>query len=78
MPDFANDVIANLPRRQRRDFASILPPDLLAELEVIRADFRAGRVVATKTGLGKAVAISLAARGIECHPLTVVRWLDAR
>ena len=78
MPDFAHDVLANLPRRQRRDFASTLPPDLLAELEVIRADFRAGRLVATKTGLGKAIAISLAGRGIEYHPITVSRWLDAR
>lgn len=77
-PGLLAEVIANIPQRTRRTWADTLPPDVLAEVEEIRAEFRAGRIAATKTGLGKAIAVTLAARGIECHPLTVVRWLDAR
>jgi hypothetical protein len=72
-----DDVLANLPRRHRRDFASGIPPDLLSELEVIRSDFLAGNIAATRTALAKAISRTLAARGIEYHPVTVSRWLDA-
>lgn len=73
----ADDVLANLPRRSRRDFASGIPSDVLSELEQIRTDFLAGKLAATKTGLGKAISRTLAARGIDYHPVTVSRWLDA-
>jgi hypothetical protein len=77
-PALLDDVLKNLPRQSRQSFADVLPPDLLAEVEEIRSEFRAGRIHATKTGLGKALSATLAARGINAHPVTVSRWLDAR
>lgn len=77
-PVLLDDVLANLPQRTRTSFADVLPPEILAELEEIRSEFRAGRITATKTGLGKAIAKSLATRGINAHQTTVTRWLDAR
>lgn len=70
-------VVENLPVRDRKTWESSLPADVLAELQEIRDDFRSGRMVGvTKTGLGKAIAASLAERGISCHSLTVSRWLE--
>ena len=77
-PVLLDDVLANLPQRTRTSFADVLPPEILAELEEIRSEFRAGRISATKTGLGKAISKSLATRGINAHQGTVTRWLDAR
>lgn len=72
-----DEIRANLPVRARRTFAGSLPAELRAELEEIREDWRAGRMgPVTKTGLGKSIATTLAGRGITCHSLTVVRWLD--
>lgn len=77
-PVLLDDVLANLPQRTRQSFADVLPPEILKELEEIRSEFRAGRITATKTGLGKAISKSLATRGINAHQGTVTRWLDAR
>lgn len=77
-PVLLDDVLANLPQRTRTSFADVLPPEILAELEEIRSEFRAGRITATKTGLGKAISKSLATRGINAHQGTVTRWIDAR
>ena len=77
-PVLLDDVLANLPQRTRTSFADVLPPEILAELEEIRSEFSAGRITATKTGLGKAISKSLATRGINAHQGTVTRWLDAR
>ena len=77
-PGLLDDVLTNLPRRTRQSFADVLPPEILAELEEIRSEFRAGRISATKTGLGKAISKSLATRGINAHQGTVTRWLDGR
>ena len=77
-PVLLDDVLANLPQRTRTSFADVLPPEILAELEEIRSEFRAGRIAATKTGLGKAISKSLATRGINAHQGTVTRWLDGR
>ena len=77
-PGLLDDVLTNLPRRTRQSFADVLPPEILAELEEIRSEFRAGRITATKTGLGKAISKSLATRGINAHQGTVTRWLDGR
>ena len=77
-PVLLDDVLANLPQRTRTSFADVLPPEILAELEEIRSEFRAGRITATKTGLGKAISKSLATRGINAHQGTVTRWLDGR
>ena len=49
-PVLLDDVLANLPQRTRTSFADVLPPEILAELEEIRSEFRAGRIAATKTG----------------------------
>lgn len=73
-----DEVLANLPQRTRQSFADVLPPEILKELEEIRSEFRAGRITATKTGLGKAISKSLATRGINAHQGTVTRWLDGR
>jgi hypothetical protein len=72
------DVLTNLPRRTRQSFSDVLPPEILAELVEIRSEFRAGRISATKTGLAKAIAKTLADRGISAHSSTVTRWLDGR
>ena len=77
-PVLLDEVLANLPRRTRTSFAGTLPADILAEVEEIRSEFLAGRIKATKTGLGRAIAKSLAGRGINAHQSTVTRWLDAR
>ena len=77
-PVLLDDVLANLPQRTRQSFADVLPPEILKELEEIRSEFRAGRITATKTGLGKAISKSLATRGINAHQGTVTRWLDGR
>jgi hypothetical protein len=77
-PVLLDEVLANLPRRTRQSFADVLPPDILAEVEEIRSEFRAGRINCSKTGLGKAISKSLASRGINAHQGTVTRWLDAR
>lgn len=75
-PGLLEDVLTNLPRRTRQSFADVLPPEILKELEEIRSEFRAGRISATKTGLAKAIAKTLADRGINAHSSTVTRWLD--
>jgi len=71
-------IVGNLPKRKSVTFESTLPADVLAELQEIREDFRAGRMPGvTKTGLGKAISVSLAERGMTFHSLTVTRWLEA-
>lgn len=73
------EVRANLPARVRRTWITSLPDDLRVELEAIRSDWQAGRLGdVTKSGLGKAIAVTLAGRGVPCHQLTVTRWLDDR
>lgn len=73
------EIHANLPVRVRDTFARRLPEDVRVELEAIRDDWRSGRMGAiTKTGLGKAISVTLSNRGISAHPLTVTRWLDER
>lgn len=72
------EVRANLPTVRRRRWVDTVPAETLTELEAIRDDWRAGRLGpgVTKTGLGKAICATLVARGIPCHALTVVRWLE--
>jgi hypothetical protein len=77
-PVLLDEVLANLPRRTRQSFADVLPPEILAELDEIRSEFRAGRITASKTGLAKAIAKTLSDRGISAHSSTVTRWLDGR
>jgi hypothetical protein len=71
------EVRANLPSRERPTWIKTVPAELRDELEQIRDDWRAGRMGdVTKTGLARAISISVNARGIRGHILTVVRWLD--
>lgn len=73
------EIRANIPSRVRRTWASSLPEDLRSELEAIRSDWQAGSMGdVTKTSLGKAIATTLANRGVVAHHLTVCRWLEER
>jgi len=69
-----------LPSRPRLRWEDSLPAEVRDELTAIRADWVAGKFGAsvTKTGLGVAIAKSLAARGLPGSSHTVVRWLDGR
>lgn len=71
-------VRANLPQLVRRCWVNALPADTRAELEAIREDWKAGRLgpTVTKTGLARAIAVTLVERGLACHASTVCRWLD--
>jgi hypothetical protein len=68
-----------LPARSRVRWEESLPAEVRAELAAIKADWVAGKFGAnvTKTGLGMAIAKSLAARDLPGSSHTVVRWLDA-
>lgn len=79
MADLLNDVVANLPGKPKRTWEAAIPPELMAELVEIREQFWSGTLPGnpTRTGLSKAVARSLASRGIQCHSVTVSRWLES-
>ena len=76
---FLEQVRSFLPSHSRLRWEESLPADVQAELSSIKADWRAGKFGAnvTKTGLGMAIAKSLAARDLPGSSHTVVRWLDA-
>lgn len=77
-------VLQNLPSRSGTTWESAVPPELLSELIAIRQDFHAGKLVdpigkpVTRSGLAKAIAVSLANLGHKFHPVTVSRWLADR
>lgn len=70
-------VRASLP--QRKGFApwyETLPDDLKAEVEDIKAAWKAGKIQASKTGLSASLSSALAERGIKIGHLGVTRWLE--
>lgn len=73
-----DQIINHLPSRARPHWETSLPADVLQDLEEVRADFKAGRLGprVTKTGLSRAIAKTLADRGIGGSQTTVARWLD--
>ena len=76
---FLEQVRSYLPSRSRLRWEESLPAAVRAELSAIRADWVSGKFgpSVTKTGLGMAIAKSLAARDLPGSSHTVVRWLDA-
>lgn len=76
---FLEQVRSFLPSHSRLRWEESLPADVRDELSAIKADWLAGKFGAnvTKTGLGMAIAKSLAARDLPGSSHTVVRWLDA-
>jgi hypothetical protein len=53
-----------------------LPPDALAELEAIRADWHAGKLGLSKWTLSTSISKSLTERGLpSAGPGEIVKWL---
>jgi hypothetical protein len=77
-PSLLDDVRSRLPTRLRPQWISTVPAETRHELEAIRADFAAGRLgpSVSRTGLSRAIAAALVARGVPTHPHTVSRWLE--
>jgi hypothetical protein len=74
-----DDVVANLPRKGQAPWHTTIAPELLAELEEIKARFLAGQIpAATKTGLATALSKSLKARGITVGHRGVESWLHGK
>jgi hypothetical protein len=79
-PSLLDEVCSRLPRKGQAPWYKTLRPDLLAEIDSIKAAWREGRLPAhtTKTGLAAAIAASLQARGVEIGPFGVSRWLATK
>ena len=78
-PPLMDDVLAHLPKKGTAPWYSKLPPDLLAELQQVKAAFEAGTIgKATKTGLAFAISKSLKARGIDIGHRGVEQWLQTK
>lgn len=77
-PSLRDEITAALPSRARRKWEEDLAPDVRAELEELRADWAGGRLGngVTKSGLARAIAKTLAGRGISASVHTVIRWLE--
>lgn len=79
-PSLGDAIRAAVPPVPRRGLAwwARIPPDALAELETVRADWRAGRLPGSKSALARAIAEELAARGIsDVGRQGVTTWLGA-
>ena len=73
------DVVANLPRKGQAPWHTMIPPELLEELEALRRQFLAGEIPrATKTGFAAAIAKSLKTRGVEIGHRGVESWLNGK
>lgn len=67
------------PRRGNPPWHERLDADTLAELEQIRADWRAGKVNTSRWRLAESIAKHLAGRGLSSPSALVVdRWLAQR
>jgi hypothetical protein len=78
-PPLIDDVLANLPKKGTVPWHGKLPPDLMAELQQVKAAFDAGTMgKATKTGLAFAISKSLKARGIDIGHRGVEAWLQTK
>jgi len=66
-PSLADAIRAAVPPAPIRSRAwwHGLPPDVLAELEAVRADWKAGRLPGSKSALARAIQAELSARGLS-------------
>lgn len=74
-----DQIASDLPSRGPLPIMERLPADLAAEMNEVRAAWRAGDeklAKATKTGLGRLIAKHLRARGVSIGEEAVVRWLQ--
>lgn len=71
-------IAANLPANTRRRWEDGLSPEVRADLEVWKADLKAGKLglSVTRNGLATSIAKSLAEMGIPATRDTVARWLE--
>jgi hypothetical protein len=74
----ADELRGFLPSKRRATWEHRLPADVREELEAVRADFYAGKIDASRTGLAHALSKTLTARGLSVCPHTVARWLEAK
>lgn len=64
---------------QRRGYApwyETLPADLKAEVDDIKAAWKAGKIQASKTGLSASLSRALEERGVKIGYLGIARWLE--
>lgn len=66
-PSLADAIRAAVPPSPIRSRAwwHGLPPDALAELEAVKADWKAGRLPGSKSALARAIQAELSARGLS-------------
>lgn len=71
-----DEVLGRLSRPKRRRWIDGVPQDICGELGQVREQFRGGLMGRTSAnGLANLLVESLAARGIQVHHSTLVRWL---
>lgn len=76
-PSLLDDVRATLQTRKGPPpWHETLPDALKSEIEAIKADWKSGRLHATKTALSMSISKALAARGVKIGYLGVTRWLE--
>lgn len=72
-----DDVRATLQARKGPPpWYETLPAALKAEIDAIKADWKGGRLQATKTSLSVSISKALAARGVKIGHSGVIRWLE--
>lgn len=73
-----DEVLERIPKKGFKPWNERIPPDLLAELEALRAAFWAGQMPTrtTRTGLSHAISKSLQGRGVHVGHAGVNRWLE--
>jgi len=73
-----DEVLSRIPKKGFKPWHERIPPDLLAELEALRAAFWKGEMPTrtTRTGLSHALAKSLQDRGVHVGHAGVHRWLE--
>ena len=78
MPSLVSDVLARVkPTESRAGWWNKMPPDVLAELEQLRAKFHGGELGdIAKTNLARAIVDAVKDRGVEMPKLKqVIVWL---
>lgn len=81
MPSLADAIRAAVPAITRRNVCwwERLDAATLAELEAIRAEWRAGRLPGSKAALARAIAEQLVARGLsDVGKQGVTTWLSEK
>lgn len=73
-----DEVLERIPKKGFKPWNERIPPDLLAELEALRAAFWAGQMPTrtTRTGLSYAISKSLQERGVDIGHSGVKKWLE--